>query len=459
MEWAIKDWIHAVHGQLVTGSPETVIAGVSTDSRTLEKGQMFVALRGPNFDGHQFCADAVKRGAAAVMIAQIEAVGTLPEFVPVILVEDTLAALGRLASAWRSRFEPMVAALSGSSGKTSTKDMLRAMIAPDEGLVTAGNLNNLIGVPLTVFGLRESHRVAVFELAMNQPGELAQLTKIVNPEIVALTNVGSAHVGNFGSLEDLRRAKAELIVHARRDAVIVLNSDCYGCRWIAEQFCAGRDIGWFGIEEPAHFRAEQIRPNPPLGYTFDLITPESKTTLTLTAFGRHNISNALCAATLGYLLELDLDKIYAGIEAFRPAPLRSEVIELGKIAIIADCYNANPDSVEAALAGLTDYAGKRRRIVILGDMLELGDDAPMAHRIVGQEVAERGIELFATTGDLAQWASWEAGRMGVRSGHFETKEELVRAVVEEIRPGDVILVKGSRRMAMEDVVEALKARL
>lgn len=462
MDWPIKDWIEAVGGRLMAGSLETHIGGVSTDTRTLSASQMFVALRGPNFDGHDFCGDAIAKGAVALMISQRkgEACAALVEKpVAIVAVEDTLTALGQLAAAYRSRFSPMVAALSGSSGKTSTKEMLRAMIEPHGGLVSSGNLNNRIGVPLSVFRLEPSHTVAVFELAMNQPGELADLTKIVHPEIVALTNVGSAHVGNFASIDELRTTKAELIVQAPEGAVVVLNADCYGSRWIAERFCVGRDIAWFGIEEPAHFRAEEIKPAPPLGYSFDLITPESKVNVTLKAFGRHNISNALCAAALAYLLEVDLDQIYAGIEAFRAAAMRSEIIEVGRVTIIADCYNANPDSVEGALAGLSEFAGSRRRIVVLGDMLELGNEAPMAHRIIGQEVAERGVELFATTGELAGWASWEASRMGVRAAHFETKEQLVEALVKEIRAGDVILVKGSRLMALEEVVRRLQETL
>jgi UDP-N-acetylmuramoyl-tripeptide--D-alanyl-D-alanine ligase len=276
---------------------------------------------------------------------------------------------------------------------------------------------------------------------------------------VALTNVGSAHRGNFASLDELWTAKAELIVHAPKEAVVVLNADCYGCGWIAERFCEGRDVATFGLVEPAHFRAEQIEPVSPLGYRFDLIHPEGRQTVTLCAFGRHNISNALCAAAVGYLLEIPLEQIWAGIEAFRAAAMRSEVIEVGRVTIIADCYNANPDSVEAALAGLAEFAGSRRRIFVFADMLELGDDAPMDHRIVGQQVAEQAIALFATTGEMAQWASWEAGRMFVRAGHFDSREHLVNALLEEIRPGDVILVKGSRLMALEEVVERLKEKL
>jgi len=473
MDWAVGEWIEALGGRLIAGSLETRIGGVSTDSRTITPGQLFVALRGPNFDGHDFCGDAVAKGAAALLISRPDAIQSLlsasdsafrtphSEFGTsvVVAVEDTLAALGKLAAAWRARFSPLVAALSGSSGKTTTKEMLRAMIEPLGGLVTQGNLNNRIGVPLTVFRLNDDHKMAVFELAMNQPGELGDLTEIVRPEVVALTNVGSAHAGNFASRDELRTAKAELIVRAPPDACVVLNADCYGCGWIAERFCAGRDVARFGLVEPAHFRAEQIEPVAPLGYRFNLVIPDGQQTVTLKAFGRHNVSNALCAAAVAYIMNVDLPEISAAIEAFQPAPMRSEIIEVGRVTIIADCYNANPDSVEAALDGLKDFAGSRRKIFVFADMLELGDDAPMAHRIVGQEVAERNIALFATTGELAQWASWEAGRMCVRAGHFDSKENLVNALLEEIRPGDVILVKGSRLMALEEVVERLKEKL
>jgi len=460
MDWPIREWIEAVGGQLIAGSPETRIAGVSTDSRTLSAGQLFVALRGPNFNGHDFCRDAAAKGAVALMISNPEAIHELPpQSAAIVAVEDTLAALGKLAATYRARFSPIVAALSGSSGKTTTKEMLRAIAEPHGGLVSQGNLNNRVGVPLSVFRLEPEHKTAVFELAMNHPSELADLTEIVRPEIVALTNVGSAHLGNFASLDDLRNAKAELILHAPEDACVVLNADNFGCSWIEERFCAGRDVAKFGMVEPAHFRAEQIEPVPPLGYRFNLVVPDGRATVTLKTFGRHNISNALCAAAVAYILWLDLDPICAGLETFRPAAMRSEILEIGRVTVIADCYNANPESVEAALDGLVELAGPRRRLFVFADMLELGEHSQMEHRLVGQAVAERGIDLFATTGEMAGWASWEAARMCARAGHFEAKEQLVNALVEEIRPGDVILVKGSRAMALEEVVQRLKELL
>ena len=470
MDWPITEWIEAVRGWLVSGSLETHIGGISTDSRTISPGQMFVALKGPKFDGHDFCRDAVAKGAVALMVSRLEEVrdqttgdtegaGSAGNPVAIVAVEDTLAALGKLAEAWRARFSPLVAALSGSSGKTTAKEMLRAMVEPLGGLVTQGNLNNRIGVPLTVFRLEDNHKLAVFELAMNQPGELGVLTEIVCPEIVALTNVGTAHLGNFASRDDLRTAKAELIVHSPQEACVVLNADCYSCSWVAERFCAGRDVARFGMVEPAHFRAERIEPAPPLGYRFNLVIPDGQASVTLKAFGRHNISNALCAAAVAYIMGIDLEPICAALEAFRSTAMRGEILGIGRVTIIADCYNANPDSVEAALDGLVEFAGPRRRLFVFADMLELGEEAQMEHRLVGQAVAERSIALFATTGEMAQWASWEAGRMFVRAGHFDSKEQLVEALMEEIRPGDVILVKGSRLMALEEVVERLKEKL
>lgn len=459
MDWPVGEWIEAVDGRLIAGRNETRIEGVSTDSRTLSPNQLFVALRGPNFDGHDFCGKAVAKGAAVLMVSRPEAADSLEQPVAVVAVEDTLAALGQLAATYRARFSPIVAALSGSSGKTTTKEMVRAIVEPLGGLVTAGNFNNRIGVPLTVFRLEPDHTMAVFELATNQPGELAALTEIVCPEIVALTNVGSAHLGNFKSYDDLKEAKAELIVRAPETSRIALNADCLASRWIGERYCAGREGVTFGIEEPADFRAERIEPVEPLGYRFDLIAPDDRATVTLKTFGRYNVMNALCAAAIARLMGIDQERVCDGLEAFRPMSLRSEIVEIGRVTVIADCYNANPDSVEAALEGLAEFARDRRRVFVLADMLELGDEAVMAHREVGQAVAESGIDLFATTGELAQWASWEAARMSVRAGHFETKEELLGALADEIRPGDVVLVKGSRLMALEEIIERLKEML
>jgi len=446
-------------GRLTAGQSKTRIKGVSTDSRTVLPGQLFVALRGPNFDGHDFCAEAVAKGATALIVSRPDAAESLAQPVAAVAVEDTLTALGQLAAAYRARFSPIVAALSGSSGKTTTKEMLRALVEPLGGLATPGNFNNRIGVPLTVFCLEPNHTMAVFELAMNEPGELAALTEIVRPDIVALTNVGTAHLGNFNSYDDLKQAKAELIVHAPATSRVVLNADCFGCSWIAERYCAGREVVTFGIEEPADFRAERITPLDPLGYRFDLITPDGQATATLKTFGRYNVSNALCAAAIARLMGIDLEQLCGALESFRPLALRSEILEIGPVTVIADCYNANPDSVDAALRGLAEFAGERRRVFVLADMLELGDEAVMAHREIGQAVAEGGVDLFATTGEIAQWASWEAGRMAMRAGHFETKEELARALADELQPGDVVLVKGSRLMALEEVIERLKELL
>jgi len=459
LDWLVSEWIDAVGGKLAAGRPETHIRGVSTDSRTLRPNDLFVALRGPNFDGHDFCGEAVAAGAAALMVSRPGVVEALRREVPVVVVEDTLEALGRLAAAYLDRFSLDVAAISGSSGKTTTKEMLRSIIEPMDGLVSPGNFNNRIGVPLTVFRIQPGFKRAVFELAMNRPGELAKLVEIVRPRIVALTNVGSAHQGNFESYEALREAKAELVVHSPEDSIVVINADCPGCRWIAENRAGGREVVTFGIDEPAHYRAEQIEPLDPVGYRFGLVAPGGRVEVELRTIGRYNIYNALCAAAVADRMGIELERLRDALSAFRAVPLRSEILEFGGITVVADCYNANPDSVEAALDALKEFAPSRRKVFVFGDMLELGDESEMAHREVGQDVAERNIALFATIGEWAGWAAWEAARMGVRAGHFETPEDLVEALVEQLRPGDVVLVKGSRLMALERVIEQLRGRL
>jgi UDP-N-acetylmuramoyl-tripeptide--D-alanyl-D-alanine ligase len=459
LDWAVGEWIDAIGGRLVAGGRETRIAGVSTDSRTIGPGQLFVALIGPNFDAHNFTREAAEKGAAAVMLSKPEAAEGLPPGVAVIQVEDTLDGLDRLASAYRLKFDLPVAALSGSSGKTSTKEMLRLIIEPLGGLATGGNLNNRIGVPLTVFRLEPTHKMAVFELAMNVPGELGVLTDIVKPNIVALTNVGTAHVGNFESREALRRAKAELIVHAP-DARAIFNADDFGAMWIAKEYCPDKEIVRFGIQEMAEYMATDIQVVEPLGYQFKILTPEDEEfPVTMRVFGRHNIHNALCATAIARALGIGMEDIVRGLEAFRAAPMRSEILELGRITIVADCYNANPDSVAAAIEALDEYAGKRRRVFLFADMLELGNDSEMLHREVGQQVASHNVQLFATMGEQAAWACWEAARMGVRAGHFANRDAAARALADELRPGDLLLVKGSRLMKLEDVIEKLKERL
>ncbi|UCE31511.1 MAG: UDP-N-acetylmuramoyl-tripeptide--D-alanyl-D-alanine ligase [Burkholderiales bacterium] len=430
----------------------SVLAGVCTDSRALAAGQLFVALRGERFDGHDFVERAIDAGAAAVMVDRP------PETirVPVLLVPDTRVGLGEIAAGWRARFRLPVIAVTGSNGKTTVKDMIAAILAEHYGeaerLATRGNLNNEIGLPLTLFRLDSSHRVAVLELGMNRPGEIAWLAQLARPSIGLVNNAQREHQEFMHTVEAVARENGAVIEALPADGTAVFPADdAFAPLW--RELAAGRRRIEFGQREPAAVSAPaQARPE-----AFELCIDGQRREAQLTIAGRHNVHNALAAAACTHALGVPIDAIVAGLEAFRPAAGRLVRHRLaGGATVIDDSYNANPDSVRAAIELLADAGG--RTLLVLGDMGEVGAQGPAFHREVGEHAARCRLSALMTLGAQARLA---AEAFGAGASAFDSLEALTEAIGEAVHgpdaPATTVLIKGSRFMRMERLVSALLA--
>jgi len=461
-----SDVARAAGGRLAWGGKAMEAFGVSTDTRTLAPGELFIPLVGPRYDGHGFLGKALARGAAGVLAAS----GRVPPEAGgafAVEVADTLRALGDLARFHRGRHEEVaVVAVTGSNGKTTTKDMLAAVLA--EGaptLKSEGNLNNLVGLPQQVLRLEAEHRRAVFEMGMNRPGEIRRLTEIARPAVVVITNIAPAHLEGLGSIEAVRAAKGEALEAMGPGGAAVLCADDAQSAVLAGEFrrAGGRVLG-FGFSAESEVRAEDVRLSAREGTRFRLRTPAGDAEVGIPALGRHNVRNALAAAAAGSLLGATLEEIARGLAKAVLPPMRLALREVpGRPGcfLLDDAYNANPASVLQALetAGALREGG--RLFAVLGDMAELGSYAPDGHREVGRAVAALAAgreDFFAAVGPLmalAAEAAAEAGMPGERIRRFDGPAAAAGWVAERLRRGDWVLVKGSRSMRMERAVEAL----
>jgi UDP-N-acetylmuramoyl-tripeptide--D-alanyl-D-alanine ligase len=457
-----REILKATGGAPLRGGRGWSCSGVSTDTRTLAAGNLFIALSGENFDGHDCLAMAAKRGAAGLLIRAdaAEKLAMAPEEIPVIAVPDTLKALGGIARAWRQRFPIPVVAITGSSGKTTTKEMVAAIASRTRNtLKTEGNLNNQIGLPLTLLRLRKDHELAVVELGTNSPGEIAILAAIAVPDVGLITNIGPAHIEGLGSLEAIREEKGSLFeVMAGRGAAIV-NQDDPEIGLLAGRLQGKRVT--FGLDPGAVITARKVETAGPEGVHFDLVIDGIGAPVFLAAVGEHNVRNALAAAAAAWALGFDRSEIAAGLAAFRPVPGRSEIRQLGNGAyMIIDTYNANPASVREALKTLRGLQGSRKAVVILGDMLELGDRSEEWHQEIGDLLADSDIQDLFLKGSLTKAVAAGAIRMGFpaeRIAFFDDPEEVVSSLRSRLKRGDWVLIKGSRRMKMEEVAEGIIA--
>ena len=427
--------------------------GVSTDTRTIASGNLFVALRGERFDGHAFVDAAAGAGASATMIDEAGA-ASRDRAVPALVVDDTRVALGRLAAHWRGRFGFPLVALTGSSGKTSVKEMLAAILRAAAGggedavLATRGNLNNDIGVPLMLLELAESHRYAVIEMGMNHAGEIRYLCELATPDVVLVTNAGRAHIEYLGSEEAIARAKGEIFESAPAAATAVINADDrYAPLW--RELAAGRPTIEFGLDTRAAVTGEyRLR-----GFESEIVikTPAGESSATLKAAGVHSVRNALAAAAAATALGIAPSVIAHGLAAYRGITGRlQQKAAAGGAIVIDDTYNANPESVRAAIDVLAQIEG--RRVLVFGDMGELGSDAPRLHEELGEHAKRAGIDRVFT---LGEHSALTASAFGPGAQHCARIEDLIEALRAELSPDATVLVKGSRFMKMERVVDAI----
>lgn len=428
-----------VQGRLV--GADVGVDSVSTDTRTLSAGQLFIALRGPRFDGHDFVERNPDLPAAALMVSR-----QLNTPLPQVLVDDTQLALSRLAEGWRERLDLVMIGLTGSNGKTTVKEMIAAILArKGKVFATPGNLNNHIGVPLTLLSIRSQHDFAVVEMGANNPGEIGGLTDIVQPRIALITNAGPAHLEGFRSLDGVAQAKAEIFNGLGENGIAIINADdAYADYWRHQVRRLSRLS--FGLDHPADISGSWHQ-----GQGLNLVTTLGSVDISLPLQGRHNAMNAMAASAAAIAAGASIEHIKAGLEAMHPVNGRL-VPKTGikQAQILDDSYNANPGSFDVALDVLSECSGEQW--LVLGDMVELGEFAELLHRQVGERSRARGITRLYAIGSLAKLA---VAAFGEGAMHFENADALLRRLKVDLHGGIYVLIKGSRAMHMDKIVANL----
>lgn len=428
-------------------STETGYSGVSIDSRTIMKDNLFFALRGEKYDGHDYIKQAIANGASGIVIDRSIA----SEETVAYKVDDTLQALGDLAAYYRRKFDIECVAITGSNGKTTTKEMLAVLLQTKfRTLKTTGNFNNLIGLPLSVFNLDDTYQVAVFELGMSIPGEMSRLAEISQPRVGVFTNIAPVHLETMGSVGAIARGKYELVEKLPPEGAIVLNiDDNFLPDWI--EIVSQKTIT-YGLDNKADFKVSEFRFSTGGQSIFKVKGIEYRLNLP----GRHNIYNAVAAIATAVYLGCKPEDLVEPLRRLQPYQLRSEVFECKGVVFINDCYNANPVSMENAIDVLADYPSWGRKIAVLGDMLELGHNEKGFHMEIGWYTGLKNIDALFTFGELSQYylTKYQAGA----KEHFDNKTELIQRLKQYLRAGDVVLVKGSRGMAMEEITKAFRGQ-
>jgi UDP-N-acetylmuramoyl-tripeptide--D-alanyl-D-alanine ligase len=433
----------------LTGA-DAEIARVTTDSRDVRQGDLFVAIKGPNFDGHDYVDKALAKGALAAMVSEPCAVKT-PGAV-LLVVEDVRRGYGQLAAWWRSLFSIPLVAVTGSNGKTTVKEMLASILREHAGndavLATRGNLNNDVGMPMMLLELAPKHRYAVIEMGMNHLGEIACLTRLARPAIALVNNAGTAHIGELGSVEAIARAKGEIFSGLAEDGIAIINADdAFADYW--RSLVRGKRVVDFGLTRNASISARYELTESGSLVTF--ATPDGEFPVTLQVPGLHNVKNALAAATAAFVLGVPPAQIAAGLHIYIGVSGRLQRLELpGGDVLIDDTYNANPESAHAALSVLG--ASRGRKIFVLGDMGELGEAAASMHAELGSFARRAGVDRMFALGALSTEAVRSFGEGGM---HFESLEALLPALRECLNGSATVLIKGSRFMHMERVISAL----
>ena len=437
------------------------VTGVSIDSRTVNPGELFVAIRGDQFDGHNFISAAVEQKASALVVEKRWASGNITMLVslnlPILVVENTVHALGRLATIYRRRFDIPVLAVAGSNGKTTTKEMIENVLSAKYNvLCTQGNLNNHIGVPQTLFRLEKKHEVVVIEIGTNHPGEITYLCNVAEPKHGLITNIGREHLEFFGTIEGAAKAEWELPLWiAAHDGVFLINADDARIVRLAKKMKKAVTYGFSA--RAAKVKGSGLNMNEQACASFFIKAgTQKKFSVQLAVPSEHNAKNALAAAAAGLVFKVAPADIQRTLGQFSSVGRRMQLLTMNGVTIINDTYNANPDSMIAALKTLSATRTTGKRIAVFGDMRELGPDAPEMHRQIGESAGTYGVDILLTYGSLAAHIS-DAAVVAAKT-HFEQKSALIEYTLRTIAPGDIVLVKGSRGMKMEDVVAAINER-
>ena len=452
----LAEVVSAVGGRLLGNfdNQNIQITAVDTDSRNMTTGSLFVPLVGERFDGHDYIIKALKSGAYGTLTSK-----ELDEYDPdkfYVLVEDTMLALGQLAHYYRHKFDIKVVAVTGSVGKTTTKDMIASVLSEKYNVLkTDGNFNNNIGVPKTLFRLNSQHEMAVVEMGMNHMGEIDYLTRIANPDVAVISNIGDAHIENLGCRENTLKAKSEIFNGMNGKGAAVLNGDDPLLRTLEGKL--SQQVMWYGAEEGNDFRCLKLDEGYDDHMMMDVKAPQDRWNQYIPSLGSYMIYSVLAAAAVGSWFGMTTDEIRRGVSAFVPTKMRMDIIRRGQnITILNDTYNANPQSMRAAVDTLSKMPAQRR-IAVLGDMLELGNLGPVLHEGVGQFVGQKGIDVLITVGELAENICTGASAFSGTECYARPDKEEAKAVLEQVvTPGSAVLCKASRGVHMEELVEYLK---
>jgi len=435
------------------GKPEILhqhVSGFSIDSRTIKSNEIFIAIKGEKFNGHQFIPDIQVAGVQAFIVTKswFKTQDQEKLYGNYFLVENALVALQEISHYYRLKFNKPLLALTGSNGKTTTKEMIGAVLGEKYNVLkNKGNLNNHIGVPLSLLEIRSDHDIAIIEMGTNHLGEIARLAEIANPTCGLITNIGPAHLEFFGSLEGVFQAKSELWKFLEKNGQIAfVNIDD---AILSRNLPSVKRIVTYGFENPAQVQGKFLGIDRKVRPSFAV----DETEINLKLVGRHNIYNALAAVAVGLEFDLSMNQIKVALEEFLPTSKRMEVIRKKGLVIINDCYNSNPESAKKSLLTLTQMQTRGKRIAVLADMLELGDWGESEHQGIGEFVHKLGnIEYLLTYGPLSKLTSRQAENLGMKNAiHFENKQELISYLKKIIAKGDLLLIKGSRGMLMEEV--------
>ncbi|QXM05810.1 UDP-N-acetylmuramoyl-tripeptide--D-alanyl-D-alanine ligase [Crassaminicella indica] len=461
MKLSIQEIIEATKGKLIKGDISDFVYGISTDSRSIKSNELFIPLVGEKFNGHDFIESVAKIGVSAVLTSQkVEDDLSGYERLSIIKVKDTLKALQDIAKYYISKFNIPIIGVTGSTGKTSTKEMIYSVLSKKyKVLKNKGNLNNHIGLPLTVFELEEDHELAIFEMGMSGFGEIDLLASIVKPDVAVITNIGLSHVEHLGSQENILKSKMEITNYFDEESTLIVNGDDPLLKTL-EDIDTDYYQYFIGTEENCHYQAVNIKNLGEYGIRFDMFINDKFYPFTLNVLGEHNIYNALCAIAIGLKFNMDIELIQEGIKEFKGSKMRLHIFTTNEnIKVINDAYNASPDSMTAAIHVLSKM--RNRKIAVLGDMLEMGEYAKDGHYKVGCELAKNSIDILIAVGTNAEYIAKGAIENKLDNDRVYTckkNEEAIDLLKSILQKEDVVLVKGSRGMRMEEIVQYIQER-
>ncbi len=457
----IFDIAKACDGIIINKGNVEIIDEISTDSRTIRKGNLFIPLIGENFDGHTFISDAIKKGASTILVQGDKMENVINEDgINIIQVKNTLEALTKIAYYYKNLFDIPFIGVTGSAGKTTTKDLIAEVLSVKYNVHrNADNFNNEIGLPVTLFNLEAKHDISVLEMGMSSYGEILNLANIVHPNIAVITNIGLSHIEYFGSKENIMKAKMEITANLGKEDYLLVNGDDQYLKNIKRE---GKDynIIFYGLNRYNDFYVTDIKDLGEEGSSFKVNINDEPVQFKIKPPGLHNIYNGLIAIWIGIKYGMTFKEIQEGLNSFKPSRMRLEIINENNIKIIDDTYNASPDSMKVALDVLEKIKADRR-IAVLGNMFEMGSFAEKGHRSVGEHLADKKIDLLIVVGKMAYWIALEAKKRGLKEENIftvHTNKEAINVLKQNVLDNDAILIKGSRGMAMEEIVRFLQER-